>query len=200
MDLTKYAKGKRMVREDLIKQIEKNKEEIAELILNQLTAGTGIVIEDNEVSVDEEVVALKDELPAEVEAITPTGTEAALEGLKIGDTSYKVGGAESYLHRFNYDDDQNQIHYAIFILNSSPDAINTFDKFYENINKIVQMIYVVGGEQACTSVYKGEIVLQSPRVLLYIYTAYNARNFLAIYKDDQTGLKITDFTETIVKL
>lgn len=85
--------GKRMVREDLIKQIEKNKEAIAELIANQLTAGTGIEIEDNEVSVDEAVVALKSELPAAVVA-NPTlaGTEAALTGLQVGNTKYALGG------------------------------------------------------------------------------------------------------------
>lgn len=90
-DLTKYAKGKRMVREDLIKKLKEGSGA-------EYTAGTGIVIEDNEISVDEEVVALKDELPAEVEAITPTGEETTLEGLKIGDTSYKIGGGEKHLH------------------------------------------------------------------------------------------------------
>lgn len=160
-DLTKYAKGKRMVHEDEIKQIKENSnniEEIEELLeitptiyytndithltnnfINALQAGDIVIKQTgsgannqnhayrvsfkkrNEgmcltytdascsetVSYDKSAInwhynstdvtifsdfATKNELPAEVEAITPTGTETTLEGLKIGDTSYKVGG------------------------------------------------------------------------------------------------------------
>ena len=171
-DLTKYAKGKRMVQEDKIKQIEQNTkdiEEIGELLeitptvyytnditnlskdfLNGLLAGDivikqtgsgavkqnhayrvsfkknteGICLTYTDASCSETVsydksglnwhynstdvttfsdFATKDELPAEVEAITPTGTEEALEGLKIGDTSYKIGGGdETHLYEHNF--------------------------------------------------------------------------------------------------
>jgi len=155
-DLTKYSKGKRMPYEQDIEQIKKNKQEIEELVASKLTAGSGIVIEDNEVSVDEEVVAFKDELPAEVEAITPTGTETTLEGIKIGDTSYKVGGGDKvYRHTIELSQSGNDIHFVLETHTENPFNLNTLKAYLKekypstNNNKIctgtiIQSGYVYG--------------------------------------------------------
>ena len=104
-DLTKYSKGKRMVREDLIKQIEQNKADI-EALKGQVEEIP--IVEANPVLGGEEedltslqVGETKYKVPQPTEVVanpTLAGTEANLEGLQVGETKYKVGGGSLYLH------------------------------------------------------------------------------------------------------
>ena len=87
MDLTKYSKGKRMVREDKIKQID------------ELKAAQDQAAADIE-ELKEDVAAIP------VVAANPTleGTEPELEGLEVGGTKYAMpsGGTVLYKHVIEY--------------------------------------------------------------------------------------------------
>jgi hypothetical protein len=198
-DLTKYAKGKRMVNEDEIKLIEQNTkdiEEIGELLaitptvyytdditnltndfINELQPGDivikqtgsgvqkqnhayrvsfmkhnkGMCLTYTDASCSETVsydkVALNWHYNStdvttfsdlKVEAITPTGTEEALQGLKIGNTSYKVGGGDEihlYLHNVYIKNSNQGDRLALQIFNTSPN-----DLTFQNVNDYLSTI------------------------------------------------------------
>lgn len=133
MDLTKFSKGKRMVREDKIK------------LINELKK----VVEQANTAIEE----LKDDvaaIPVVVANPTLEGTEAELEGLEVGGTKYSIpSGGENHLYSIalevimldiNSDSDKYS-QYRVSILSS----VNLQEITYQQLISITNSEYLANG-------------------------------------------------------
>lgn len=120
MDLTKYSKGKRMVREDKIKLIDELKK-----VIDQANAA----IEE----LKEDVAAIP------VVAANPIleGTEPELEGLEIGSTKYAMpsGGGDLYLHTVKL---IRQDEFYLFLLTKDDVAYDN-NGWKDNMNSLINI-------------------------------------------------------------